>query len=77
MLDVVFDGDGGVGTVAAGAAETEVNGFAVNADEFEVAAVGLEGGAEFFEFGCDEVVHGWVPWGWVKGARASRPWLTK
>ena len=79
VFDVVFDGDGGVGAMAAGAAETEVDFFAVDADEFEVAAVGLEGGAEFVEFGCDLVEHGrGIPWrvlgerGKVAGASSSQ-----
>ena len=56
-----FDGHGGVGTAAAGAAEFELDGLAVDGNDFEVAAVGLQMDAQAFEFFGDfpvQVLHG-------------------
>ena len=61
VLDVVAEGRGGVGAVSARAGEAEENGLAVEAHEFEVAAVGLEQPAEFVELGQDEFLHGGIP----------------
>jgi len=58
VLDVIAEGRGCVPAVFAGAGEAEKDGLAIEADEFKVAAVGLEKPAKFVEFGLDEFLHG-------------------
>jgi len=60
-FEAAFDGHGGVGAAAAGATEFKLDGFAVDGDDFEVSAVGLEVDAEAFKFFGDllvQVFHG-------------------
>ena len=58
--------------MGAGTDEAEENFFAFDADEFEVAAVGLEHGAEFVELGEDLFLHGWFSGLAEKGGNDSR-----